>query len=403
MVVPVRIMPHTNQGRSTRCADASAVSCGSRRPPGVAQPAPHPLIDEITADRGQRGLTVERVDECVQVLEPAGNPEIAQPRVTKRGVEQLICDDRIRHCPTASLVLTAQEASACAVSARGVVGPSMTPSSTSRRAIVSATGGSHEVGAESGGVAVIARLQRVLPRSVRMKSPLAASRPGSLDIRPAAHERATPIRDFVFMSQGASNAYLVTTSDGDVLINTGLGVEAPVHKRCFEQASGGPIRFIVLTQGHVDHVGGIDLFRAAHPGARVVAQRNIHACQADDERIKVFRYRRNLRFYPEFLAPLPAGGAPAADGGLGRAQSVARPDVTFEDEYRFELGGVRFEMFAAPGGETVDSSLVWLPRSTASCSAATRSARCSRTCRTSTRSAATGCASRSRTSPWSRR
>src|SRR5262245_40594337 len=162
------------------------------------------------------------------------------------------------------------------------------------------------------------------------------------------------------MSPGASNSYLVTTPAGDVLINTGLGTEAPIHKRAFERVSRNPIRYVLLTQGHVDHVGGIDLFRAAHPDAVVIAQENIFACQEDDERIKGFRQRRNLRFYPEFLTPLK-GGQATADGGLGRAQSVARPDVTFAAEQRFELGGTRFELYAAPGGETIDSVLVWLP------------------------------------------
>jgi glyoxylase-like metal-dependent hydrolase (beta-lactamase superfamily II) len=198
-------------------------------------------------------------------------------------------------------------------------------------------------------------------RENAVKSPLTLSRPGSLDIRPASGECATSIRDFVFLSQGASNAYLVTTPGGDVLINTGLGIEAPIHQRCFGAVSRNAIRTIVLTQGHVDHVGGVDLFRAAHPGVVVIAQRDIGACQQDDARIKGFRQRRNLRFFPEFLSPLRPGGAPAEDGGLGRAQSVARPDVTFATEHRFELGGVRFELFAVPGGETIDSALVWLP------------------------------------------
>ena len=203
--------------------------------------------------------------------------------------------------------------------------------------------------------------ERLARPIAKVKSPLVDSRPGSLDIRPAAAERATPIRDFLFMSPGASNSYLVTTPGGDVLINTGLGSEAPVHKRCFEQASRNPIRFVLVTQGHVDHVGGIDLFRAAHPAAVVVAQENIFACQQDDERIKGFRQRRNVRFYPEFLRPLSPAGAPSTDGGLGPAQSVARPDVTFASEHRFELGGTRFELYAVPGGETADSILVWMP------------------------------------------
>jgi glyoxylase-like metal-dependent hydrolase (beta-lactamase superfamily II) len=163
------------------------------------------------------------------------------------------------------------------------------------------------------------------------------------------------------MSEGASNAYLVTTDDGDVLVNTGLGIEAPFHRAAFEAERQEPLRYILITQGHVDHVGGIDLFKSLHPGAVVIAQENITACQADDERLKGFRQRRNLRFFPEFLRPLDATSRPTPNGGLGAAQSVARPDVTFALEHRFEVGSVTFELHSVPGGETLDSTLVWLP------------------------------------------
>ena len=195
-----------------------------------------------------------------------------------------------------------------------------------------------------------------------MKSPLVESRPGSLDLRRASGEPAVRIHERVWMSEGASNAYLVTTDDGDVLINTGLGVEGQLHRRAFEARSTAQIRYIVVTQGHVDHVGGIDAFKAAHPGTIVIAQENVSACQADDARLKGFRQRRNLRFFPEFLSPLAAGGQPTDDGGLGVAQSVARPDLTFSQEHRFALGGVYFELYSVPGGETIDSALVWLPK-----------------------------------------
>lgn len=194
-----------------------------------------------------------------------------------------------------------------------------------------------------------------------MKPSLVTSRPGSLDIRLAGGEPAVRIHERIFMSEGASNAYLVTTREGDVLINTGLGIEAPLHRQAFQSASGAPIRYILITQGHVDHVGGIDLFKAAHPDAVVIAQENIHACQADDERLKRFRQRRNVRFFPEFLRPLAADAEATSDGGLGASQSVARPDITFAREHHFNLGKTCFELYAVPGGETIDSTLVWLP------------------------------------------
>ena len=50
-----------------------------------------------------------------------------------------------------------------------------------------------------------------------------------------------------------------------------------------------------------------------------------------------------------------------AAGGAVPGQSRPTPDVTFEDHYAFELGGIRFELLATPGGETMDSMVVWLP------------------------------------------
>ena len=36
--------------------------------------------------------------------------------------------------------------------------------------------------------------------------------------------------------------------------------------------------------------------------------------------------------------------------------------TTFHDSHSFELGGRRFELYATPGGETLDSCVVWMPQ-----------------------------------------
>src|SRR5438067_8678536 len=74
----------------------------------------------------------------------------------------------------------------------------------------------------------------------------------------------------IYMSRGVANAYLVTTSDGDVLINTGLPSEAPEIRSRFGQVSTNPLRVIVFSQGHPDHVGGWSQLTA--PGVETVAQ-----------------------------------------------------------------------------------------------------------------------------------
>lgn len=190
---------------------------------------------------------------------------------------------------------------------------------------------------------------------------LIENRPDFFANRSAHLERAIPIRDFIWQSTGLSNAYAVRTGSGRVIINTGMGFEAPVHKRLFDAVCPGPTPYILLTQGHVDHVGGVALFR--EPGTKLIAQRNLPLCQRDDQRIKQVREAQAGIWFAEALAaaarPAPAGaGTPAAPPH----QDAPVADLSFDDAHTFELGGLRFELYSTPGGETVDSCVVWLPQ-----------------------------------------
>jgi glyoxylase-like metal-dependent hydrolase (beta-lactamase superfamily II) len=162
-------------------------------------------------------------------------------------------------------------------------------------------------------------------------------------------QEAVSLGDGVFMSRGISNSYLVTTPDGDVMINTGMHFEAPEIRRRFAAVSGGPIRVIVFTQGHSDHVGGWSQFDA--PGVETIAQ----ADHAD-----VREYWCGLqRFMTARTAKLWSRDLPDAD----RSRQPPEPVVTttFLDAHAFEVGGRRFELYSTPGGETTDSLVVWLP------------------------------------------
>jgi alkyl sulfatase BDS1-like metallo-beta-lactamase superfamily hydrolase len=197
------------------------------------------------------------------------------------------------------------------------------------------------------------------PESPLPAEPVYRHRPGGFDIQPACQSEAKPINDFIYLSEGLSNAFLVVTSEGRVVINTGMGFEAPVHKRNFDAVDPAPVRYILLTQGHVDHVGGVDLFR--EPGTDVVAQANNPAHQAYDERLKVFRAMRSAFAFADTIAKA-LRHIRESQGGPVPAQSRPEPTLTFDDRYAFELGGIRFELISTPGGETTDSMVIWLPQ-----------------------------------------
>ncbi len=192
-----------------------------------------------------------------------------------------------------------------------------------------------------------------------MAVPLYRSRPGGFDLKPASQPQARRINEFIYLSEGFSNAFLVRTDAGRVIINTGMGFEAPVHKRNFDAIDPSPTRYILLTQGHVDHVGGVDFLR--EPDTEIVAQANIRHQQADDARLQTFRTSRSAFAFDESVAR-GVRESLRTFGGAMPPQARPQPTITFEDLYDFELGGRRFQLLSTPGGETTDSMVVWLPQ-----------------------------------------
>jgi len=170
-------------------------------------------------------------------------------------------------------------------------------------------------------------------------------------------KHAVRVNDFIYISYGSSNANMVVTNAGRVIINTGMGYEAPVHKQLFDAVCPGPTPYIVLTQGHVDHVGGVRHFR--EPATQLIAQHNNKACQRDDERIKTVRI---AQAYIWFKDTIDQSVKLAAQRPELFTPDVPTPDITFDDHYRLALGGIDFEILSTSGGETIDSCVVWLPR-----------------------------------------
>ena len=183
-------------------------------------------------------------------------------------------------------------------------------------------------------------------------------RPGKELLVPAYDEPAFRIEEFLYRSGGTSASYLLVTGAGRVIVNTGMGWEAPHHKRVFDAICAGPTPYIITTQGHVDHVGGVALFR--EPGTRYVAQASNPTCQADDARIAGLRQRTALLWFGGLLGRIR--DFEARYPGVSRGQDRPTPDLAFERSLSLRVGELALELHAAPGGETVDSCVVWLPQ-----------------------------------------
>lgn len=163
--------------------------------------------------------------------------------------------------------------------------------------------------------------------------------------------QAQKITDTIFMAKDVSNAYLVATGDGDLLVNTGFPGHGERNKALFAPHRTGPLKRIILTQAHADHFGAVPDFK--EDGTQVIAGKGF--VETDDyfNRLAEFLSRRSGKLWTS-ITRRASGGAPVVPPKV-------TPDIEVEDRLAFDQGGKRFEVIKVPGGETLCSVIVWLP------------------------------------------
>ena len=183
------------------------------------------------------------------------------------------------------------------------------------------------------------------------------TRPGKTLLTPTYDDPAYPIVDgLVYRSGGTTASYMVLTDTGRIIVNSGMGYEAPHHKRVFDAIRPGPTHHVISTQAHVDHVGGVDLFK--QEGTTYIAQANNVACQADDKRIQGLRMRTAGIWFD--MLGTDARRIAGQNPGVSMRQSNPIPDVVVHDRLAMRVDGLDIELIAAVG-ETIDCLVVWLP------------------------------------------
>ena len=187
--------------------------------------------------------------------------------------------------------------------------------------------------------------------STEAKPPLAAPPLATLARAGDTQTEAVAITPCIFMARDISNAHLITTADGDVMVNTGFFDDANQQRNLALLAPHrtGPLRHIILTQSHADHFGGVPVFKEA--ATTVIGGPGYNEAWDDMQRLQPFFGPRSGKLW----------GSTLKRGGTPKSAPHVVPDILVDRIHAFEQGGRRFELISAPEGETVDNLIVWLP------------------------------------------
>src|SRR5690349_24082419 len=72
-------------------------------------------------------------------------------------------------------------------------------------------------------------------------------------------DKVIKVNEAIRMVQGFGNTFMVSTSDGNVIIDTSIALHARRHHQLLTTDNKAQIRYIILTHGHGDHTGGVPL------------------------------------------------------------------------------------------------------------------------------------------------
>lgn len=164
------------------------------------------------------------------------------------------------------------------------------------------------------------------------------------------------LADNVHMATGVGNVMMITTSEGNVIFDTGLLLQTPKQLEALKAVSDAPVHTIILSHSHADHIGGTRFFTEG--GTRIIAHDQFTEEQRYLMEAEPYQYRRNRTLFPW----MPAW-QDRPDIAMMRYGGI-EPDITVDDweTHSFSLGGVDFQVIGTPGAEGADNLVLWLPQ-----------------------------------------
>ncbi len=170
---------------------------------------------------------------------------------------------------------------------------------------------------------------------------------------------------YVAIGYGLANSIMIEGDDGVVIVDTMESVEAAEEAKAeFDKITTKPVKGIIYTHNHVDHIFGSKVFAGDDNPDVYSHESTIYYIDRILNVIRPIIYKRSVGQFGTFLPPggvINAGIGPRLLVGDDYTASLIRPTKTFAgDRMDVEIAGIKLELYHAPG-ETPDQIFVYLP------------------------------------------
>ena len=180
-----------------------------------------------------------------------------------------------------------------------------------------------------------------------------------------------PLADNVYMAFGfaASNVYMIIGDDGLIIIDTTETTAAAANILAeFRKISDLPVKTIILTHSHRDHVSGASVFAEDNKPEVITSNKGSEDPLIEDtphpraKQAMLARTKRQFGIglsYPDEIIGIGVGPGDRPLQGMG-AGMMQPTRLIGEERTAVTMSGISLELVMAPG-ETPDHMVVWYP------------------------------------------
>lgn len=174
------------------------------------------------------------------------------------------------------------------------------------------------------------------------------------------------VADNVFTAVGyhGANTSMIVGDDGVIIIDTLMGPASAANAfKAFREHSDKPVKAIIYTHSHGDHIGGTAAF-VSNRRPDIYAAEGFGSAEGATNAVAMAKSKRGARQFGRSLSPEEAtnrGVAPSGTIDFDRGKGHLPPTIFVpKDGLKTTIAGVKLELYPAPG-ETDDAIIIWMP------------------------------------------